>query len=178
MTIKYRFLHTSQLTPSEKEMLFSLLVEGFDNDFSDDDFQHTLGGMHVIAYDQQKMIGHVAIIQRYMAMNNEPISVGYVEAMVVEQTYRRQGIGTHLMQHTNEIISSCYQLGLLSASEEGQQLYSSVGWKVWKGSLFELKQRQYMRSIEEEGGVMGWSANESIDFTASLYCDFRGGDQW
>lgn len=178
MTIEYRRLHTSQLTASEKEILFSLLVEGFDNDFSYDDFQHTLGGMHVIAYDQQKMVGHVAIVQRNMAINDEPISVGYVEAMVVEKSYRCQGIGANLMQHTNEIIGLCYQLGLLSASEEGQKLYHSAGWKVWKGSLFELQHRQYIHSIEEEGGVMAWSANDNIDFTASLYCDFRGGDQW
>lgn len=178
MIIEYRRLHTSQLISSEKETLFGLLVEGFSSDFTYDDFQHTLGGMHVIAYDQQKMVGHVAIVQRNMAINDDPISVGYVEAMVVEENYRRQGIGASLMQHTNEIISACYQLGLLSASEEGQKLYRSVGWKVWKGALFEQQQRHYIRSIEEEGGVMAWSAHDNIDFTASLYCDFRGGDQW
>lgn len=59
-------------------------MEGFDGDFSYDDFQHTLDEMHVIAYDQQKMVGHVAIVQRNMAINDDPVSVGYVEAMVVE----------------------------------------------------------------------------------------------
>lgn len=163
MGIEYRSLHTSQLTLSEKEALYDLLIEGFEGDFSHDDFAHTLGGMHVMAFDQQKLVGHVAIIQRHMALDNTPISVGYVEAMVVEQSYRRQGIGRQLMLQTNKIIASCYQLGLLSASDDGQKLYHSVGWQIWKGKLFELKQGSYIRSIEEEGGVMGWKADGEVD---------------
>ncbi|ELX8379005.1 aminoglycoside N-acetyltransferase AAC(2')-Ia [Providencia vermicola] len=178
MAIEYRNLHTSQLSQDEKERLYHLLVEGFEGDFTHDDFAHTLGGMHVVAFDQQKMVGHVAIIQRHMAINEAPISVGYVEAMVVLHDYRRQGIGRQLMLQTNKIIGSCYPLGLLSASEEGEKLYHSVGWRVWKGKLFELKQGHYIRSIEEEGGLMGWKADGEIDLSASLYCDFRGGDQW
>ncbi|HGV3503387.1 TPA: GNAT family N-acetyltransferase [Providencia stuartii] len=178
MIIRYRQCHTSQLTDDEKDTLFDMLFVGFEGDFTRDDFEHALGGMHVLAYDQHRIVGHVAIIQRHMAINDKPISVGYVEAMAVLESYRRQGIGRELMSMTNTIIGNCYQLGLLSASDEGFHLYQSLGWKVWKGSLFELRQGAYVRSEGEEGGVMGWSRDNSIEFTESLYCDFRGGDQW
>lgn len=101
----------------------------------------------------------------------------FVDQIVI-QSANRQGIGRELMSMTNTIINNCYQLGLLSASDEGFHLYQSLGWKVWKGTLFELCQGAYIRSEGEEGGVMGWSRDNSVEFTESLYCDFRGGDQW
>lgn len=178
MIIEYKNSHSSQLSNEEKETLYRMLYQGFDHDFTRDDFQHALGGMHVLAYDHQQIIGHVSIVQRNMAIGDKPITVGYVEAMAVLENYRRQGIGKQLMLATNKIIDDCYQLGLLCASDEGVSLYQSVGWRVWNGSLYELNQGHYIHSIDEEGGIMGWSNNQSIDFTQPLYCDFRSGDQW
>lgn len=178
MTIQYKQCHTSQLNHEEKDALYDMLFISFDGDFTRDDFEHTLGGMHIFAYDQQRIVGHVAVIQRHMAINDKPISVGYVEAMAVLENYRRQGIGRELMTMANTIIGNCYQLGLLSASDEGFNLYQSLGWKVWEGNLFELYQGAYVRSEEDEGGVMGWSKDNTVKFTQSLYCDFRAGDQW
>ncbi|WP_272665749.1 GNAT family N-acetyltransferase [Providencia sp. PROV174] len=178
MTIEYKNKHTSQLSTENREALYSMLYQSFEQDFTHDDFEHALGGMHVLAYDQQQIIGHVAIIQRHMAIGNTPITVGYVEAMAVLENYRRQGIGKQLMVATNQIITDCYQLGLLSASDEGFHIYQSVGWQVWNGPLYELNQGHYIHSVDEEGGVMGWSKNNLIDFSQPLYCDFRSGDQW
>ncbi|WIF73551.1 GNAT family N-acetyltransferase [Proteus vulgaris] len=178
MSIEYVTRHTFYLSEKEKEKLYAFLLDAFEGDFSPDDFHHSLGGMHVFAYHQEKIVGHVAVIRRNMAIDHKPISVGYVEAMAVHQAYRRKGIGKHLMAHTNNIIEACYQLGLLSASDEGAPLYSLLGWKVWKGQLFELNQGIYQQSIGEEGGVMAFSPSNSLNLTASLYCDFRGGDQW
>lgn len=143
MIIEYTSKHTFHLSKIEKEILYSLLTESFGDDFSLDDFQHALGGMHILAYYQDKMVGHVAVVQRNMAINNNPISVGYVEAMAVLKDYRRQGVGKELLIQANGIIKSCYQLGLLSASEKGVPLYSLLGWRKWEGKLFELKQDVY-----------------------------------
>ncbi len=178
MTIQYFSRHTSQLSNDQKEVIYTLLYQSFDYDFSRDDFQHALGGMHILAYDQKHVVGHVSIVQRNMALGHHPVTVGYVEAMAVLESYRRQGIGRQLMQETNKIIENCYQLGLLSASEEGFPLYQSAGWHVWEGKLYELKQGSYIHSIDEEGGVLGWTKDKTIDFSQPLYCDFRSGDQW
>lgn len=178
MIIKYTSKHTCHLSKIEKEILYSLLIESFGDDFSLDDFQHALGGMHIFAYYQEKMVGHIAIVQRNMAIDNNPISVGYVEAMAVLKDYRRQGIGKELMTQANDIIKSCYQLGLLSASEKGIPLYSLLGWRKWTGKLFELNQGVYKQTEGDDEGIMALSAINEIDLTSSLYCDFRSGDQW
>lgn len=178
MIIEYTSKHTCHLSKIEKEILYSLLTESFGGDFSLDDFQHALGGMHIFAYDQEKIVGHVAVVQRNMAIDNNPIVVGYVEAMAVLKDYRRRGIGKELMIQANGIIKSCYQLGLLSASEEGVPLYSLLGWHKWKGKLFELNQGVYKQTEGDDEGIMALSILNEIDLTSSLYCDFRCGDQW
>ncbi|MBG2875497.1 GNAT family N-acetyltransferase [Proteus alimentorum] len=178
MIIKYTSKHTCYLSKIEKKILYSLLTESFGNDFSLGDFQHALGGMHVFAYDQEKMVGHVAVVQRNMAIDNNPISVGYVEAMVVLKDYRRKGIGKELITQANSIIKSCYQLGLLSASEKGVPLYSLLGWRKWEGKLFELNHGVYKQTEGDDEGIMALSSINEIDLTSSLCCDFRSGDQW
>ncbi len=177
--IGYQTKHTSQLSSVEKEQIYQLLFQVFKQGFSREDFDHTLGGMHILAYDNHQLIGHVAIVQRSVIVDCSPFRIGYLEGLGVAEAYRRQGIGRKLMEQSSEIIVNSHDFGLLSASEEGLPLYQSLGWKIWTGELYESNRESYQRSFDDEGSVLFWAApSQSIAATSPLYCDYRSGDQW
>nr|WP_314265118.1 GNAT family N-acetyltransferase [uncultured Moellerella sp.] len=177
--IGYQTKHTSQLSSVEKEQIYQLLFQVFEQGFSREDFDHTLGGIHILAYDNHQLIGHVAIVQRSVIVDCSPFRIGYLEGLGVAEAYRRQGIGRKLMELSSEIIANSYDFGLLSASEEGLPLYQSLGWKIWTGELYESNRESYQRSFDDEGSVLFWAASsQNIAATSPLYCDYRSGDQW
>ena len=177
--ISYQTKHTSQLTSVEKALIYQLLYQVFEQDFSLADFDHALGGMHILAYQNDQIIGHVAIVQRSVIADRSPYRIGYIEGLGVAEAYRRQGIGRKLMEQSGYIIANSYDFGLLSASEEGLPLYQSLGWKIWSGELYESTIDSYQRSLEDEGSVLFLAgATQDIAATSPLYCDYRSGDQW
>ena len=56
--------HTGHLDGATLASVRALLDEAFDGDFGDDDWEHALGGMHALAFDGARLIGHGAVVQR------------------------------------------------------------------------------------------------------------------
>jgi aminoglycoside 2'-N-acetyltransferase I len=56
------------------------------------------------------------------------------------------------------------ELGALSATDAGEALYVSRGWRRWEGPLFPERDAVY---------VFG-----DVDVAGELRCDWRAGDLW
>jgi len=109
--------HTAQLTPRELSSVLTLLDEAFDGEFSDQDYDHTLGGMHALLWDGSTLIGHGAVIMRRL-LHREPsnpggrsLRTGYVEGVAVCADHRGHGHGHTVMAALKEIIGTGYQIG-------------------------------------------------------------------
>jgi aminoglycoside 2'-N-acetyltransferase I len=103
-----------------------LVAEAFDDDFSDEDWAHTLGGWHVVAEDSTgRPLGHAAVVGRTLYFETETMEVGYVEAVATAPEVRGLGIGTSIMEQVDHLIAA-YRLGALSTAP--------LLRKVWVGS--------------------------------------------
>ncbi|MFF4762517.1 GNAT family N-acetyltransferase [Streptomyces sp. NPDC001292] len=173
MALTLRTTHTADLTPAELRSIRGLLDDAFDGDFSDDDWDHTLGGLHVLAHDERGLAGHGAVVMRRVRYRGRWVRVGYVEGVAVRRDVRRAGIGGRVIAVLERVIARAYAFGALSATDDGARLYETRGWRLWGGRICALGPEGLVRLREEEGAVYVWSA---VEADGELVFDWRDGD--
>lgn len=99
----------------------SMLDDAFDGDFSDDDRDHALGGVHVLAEVDEAFVGHTAVVPRRVWLDGEERSCGHVEAVAVSASARRRGVGVAPMREVAALLAP-YDLGALAATDAGGPL--------------------------------------------------------
>ncbi|MGV9882271.1 GNAT family N-acetyltransferase [Streptomyces sp. NPDC003006] len=169
-----RTSHTSDLTAADLRAARALLDEAFDGDFSDQDWDHGLGGVHALIHDGAgTLVAHGSVVQRRILHNGRSWRVGYVEAVAVRPDRQRQGLGGQLMTALERVIDGAYPLGALSPSSEGRRLYLGRGWREWKGAVGTLGPEGVIPMPEEDPPLL-WSAE--LDPAYGLLIDWRDGE--
>lgn len=178
MAIRLRTAHTADLAPAELRAARTLLEDAFDGDFRDEDWDHGLGGLHVLVHDERGLAAHGSVIQRRVLHAGRSLRVGYVEAVGVRADVRRTGLGGRVMAELERIIEGAHPLGALSASEDGAALYTARGWQLWPGRVCALTPDGVVRLPDEEGTtfVRPGTALGSLDPAHDLVFDWRDGD--
>ncbi|WP_455359230.1 GNAT family N-acetyltransferase [Streptomyces sp. SYSU K21746] len=133
-----RTAHTFELAPTTRQEIHALLVAAFEGDFSDQDWDHGLGGVHAWIRDGRGLAAHGSVIQRRVLHGGRSYRVGYVEAVAVRADRRREGLGGRVMDALERVIDGAYALGALSASDDGAALYTARGWQLWPGRIAAL----------------------------------------
>jgi aminoglycoside 2'-N-acetyltransferase I len=169
--------HTADLDEATLRAIRALMDEAFD-DFEDADWEHALGGMHVLMHEGDELAGHASVVQRRVIAAGRTLRCGYVEAVAVAAAFRRRGIGAALMRECNRIVRGAYHVGALGATDEGARLYESAGWRRWEGRLSALTPDGVVHTPEDEGFVYVLEVDPPLDFGAELTCDWREGDVW
>ncbi|MEU5401811.1 GNAT family N-acetyltransferase [Streptomyces sp. NPDC005963] len=175
-----RTAHTHQLTPAELDAIRGLLDLAFDGDFSAEDWDHCLGGVHAVVYDADGVpVAHGSVIMRRVVHRGRSYRVGYVEGVAVRAQERRGGLGGRVMEALEGVIDRAYDFGALSASDAGAALYRSRGWTLWRGRieaaspdgpvpLPDEEDSTFVRSARGSGA--SWVPPEALVF------DWRDGD--
>ncbi|MET9443171.1 GNAT family N-acetyltransferase [Streptomyces sp. NPDC006610] len=172
-----RTVHTADLAPAELRALRGFLDAVFAGDFSDDDFDHGLGGMHVLVDDDAGLAAHGAVVMRRVRHRGRWLRTGYVENVAVRPDVRRTGLGGRVMGVLEGIVDRAYDLGALSASDEGAALYEARGWSAWPGRVAALGPGGVVRLPEEEGSTYVRAALAGpLDAEGELCFDWRDGD--
>ncbi|CAM5383841.1 GNAT family N-acetyltransferase [Streptomyces pilosus] len=169
-----RTAHTSQLAPLELTAVRSLLYDAFDGDFGAEDWDHTLGGVHALVRDGRGLAAHGAVVMRRVRYGRRWLRTGYVEGVAVRADVRRQGLGGAVMAALEGVVTRAYDLGALSASDEGAALYAARGWRAWEGRIGALGPDGVVRLPDEEGSTYVWPV--PADLTGELVFDWRDGD--
>ena len=173
-----RLIHTSDLDAETRQSAHQLLVDAFDGGFSDDDWEHALGGMHALVYDHGALIAHAAVVLRRLLYNGTPLRTGYVEGVAVREDWRGHGLGRAVMDAAEQVIRGGYRLGALSPTEWARQLYLDRGWLQWQGPMSVLAPTGPIRTPNDDGCVFVLPVDVALDPTADLVCDWRSGDVW
>ncbi|MGW0494510.1 GNAT family N-acetyltransferase [Streptomyces sp. NPDC003007] len=178
MTTRARTAHTADLTPAELDAVRGLLDAAFDGDFGDEDWDHGLGGMHVLVHDGSGLAAHGAVVMRRVRHRDRWLRTGYVENVAVRADARRTGLGGRVMAELERVVDRAYDLGALSASDDGARLYTSRGWQPWTGQVYALSPRDgVVRMPDEEGSTYVRTAPAgSLDPAHPLLFDWRDGD--
>ncbi len=169
---------SDELDVGMRTRLRSLLWASFD-DFNDHEWEHALGGIHIVAIDDGVPVGHAAVVRRPISIGDQVVDVGYVEAVAVDAARRGQGIGSAVMREAGQVISDGYPVGVLSTHRH--HFYERLGWQRWQGPTFVDDGDGRRRTPDEDAGVMALlsgQAGGAVDLSASIAVAARAGDDW
>lgn len=173
-----RLVHTSDLDSESLHNAHQLLVEAYAGEFTEADWDHTLGGMHAIIAHRGTLIAHAAVVQRRLLHRGVAVRCGYVEGVAVQEDWRGQGLGNAVLDAVEQVIRGAYPMGALSASGAGARLYRPRGWLCWRGPTSVLSPAGVVRTAEDDGSVFVLPVGVDVDPDAELICDWRDGDAW
>jgi aminoglycoside 2'-N-acetyltransferase I len=155
-----------------------VVFAAFDGGFSDDDWDHALGGWHAVVIDTQSVVAHASVILRELTIGDRKVAAGYVEGVGTALATRGEGHGTRAMTEIARIIQRDFELGALST--EAHRFYERLGWERWRGPTFVRSATGLVRTEQEDEGIMvlRFGPSASFDLTASISCEERSGDDW
>jgi aminoglycoside 2'-N-acetyltransferase I len=171
-------VHTADLPQASLHAARALLDHVFAGELTDHDWEHALGGVHALVWEDGELVGHGAVVQRRLLHGGRALRTGYVEAVGVRADRRRRGHGTAIMRALERVIRNAYALGALGATDEAAILYAGLGWRRWEGPTAALTPSGVRRTPDEDGSVYVLEVTAPLDFRGELVCDWRDGDAW
>jgi aminoglycoside 2'-N-acetyltransferase I len=172
-----RTAHTADLDARTLAAARSLLHDVFD-DMTEHDWEHSLGGIHALAWEGEELVGHAAVVQRRLLHGGRALRTGYVEGVGVRADRRGRGLGAQLMRPLERVIRGAYELGALGATDDAAAFYAALGWQQWQGATWALTPGGVTRTPDEDGGVYVLAVGPPLDLAGDLTCDWRDGDAW
>lgn len=173
-----RLVHTADLDSETRQDIRQMVTGAFAGDFTETDWEHTLGGMHALIWHHGAIIAHAAVIQRRLIYRGNALRCGYVEGVAVRADWRGQRLVSALLDAVEQVMRGAYQLGALSSSARARRLYASRGWLPWHGPTSVLAPTGPVRTPDDDGTVFVLPIDISLDTSAELMCEGRAGDVW
>jgi len=181
-SVSIRSVPTDALSPGEIDVIRALLDAAFwddeDERFIEEDWKHSIGGLHVVLEIDGRIVSHASVVERELQVAGNPLRTGYVEAVATAPGFQGRGHGTRVMQVIGRAIDAGYELGALGTGEIG--FYERLGWRVWQGPTSVRTAVGERRTPDEDGGIMVLitRATPPIDLDAPISCEWRSGDVW
>jgi aminoglycoside 2'-N-acetyltransferase I len=178
---KLRIARTEQLSSDELRFLRAMLEEAFadasEGGLTDEDWEHTLGGVHVLAVDGS-ILSHAAIVERSLTADGRPFRTGYVEGVATSPSYRHRGHASAVMREVASLIQDEFELGALATGVP--TFYTRFGWELWRGPTWVSSPTGPRRTPDDDGAVMILRTEQATDLDPAgpLTCDWRAGEVW
>ena len=177
-----RQVRTDDLTIGEVAALRQILRAAFAHDddggFTEDDWQHALGGLHFIADFEGQIAAHAAVVEREIHLGNQPFRTGYVEGVATAPSLQGRGFGSLVMTPATEYIRGEFELGALGTG--AHHFYERLGWRTWRGRSFVRTPGGPIATSEDDGYILVLETPRTgdIDLESAISCDWRPGDAW
>lgn len=158
----------------------ALWDRAFGDRFNDHDADHAFGGVHVLAQDGDRLIGHASAVPRRLRFGDGPWrSVGYVEAVAVDPVHQGRGIGRAVMRALHVEIAARWPVAVLSTGR-ARSFYASLGWESWEGLSYTQASPTSVYADSEHGGLMILRIDPYLvpDLSVDVTCEDRPGDAW
>jgi aminoglycoside 2'-N-acetyltransferase I len=169
---------TQDLDADVAGRLRAMLFAAFDGEFDEHDWRHALGGTHVIALDDDRIVGHGSVVERVIEIGDRPYEAGYVEAVATVGDRRGEGIATRIMATIGDLIRDGFEVGVLATGEHG--FYERLEWLAWRGPTYVRTGHRTERTESDDGAVMvlRFGPSGGVDPSLPIVCDDRSGDVW
>lgn len=173
-----RIAATDDLSPRDLVLVRALVDGAFGTRFTDHDWEHALGGTHVLLQADGVPLAHASVVARTLVAADRTLRTGYVEAVATQAVCRRNGYATEVMGAVNDVIGRTFDLGSLATG--AGSFYERLGWEKWQGPTFVLSAAGRRRTPEDDDGiyVLRTAATADLDLTLPLACEDRVGDAW
>lgn len=175
-------LPTHDLSERDITCIRELLVASFGSDdderFTDDDWEHAVGGVHFVLELDGEIVTHASVVERELHVDGRPIRTGYVEAVATAQDQQGAGFGSLVIADVTAYIRERFELGALGTGHH--RFYGRLGWLTWTGPSFVRTPEGTVRTPDEDGYilVLPTSSSPPLDLSSSISCDPRAGDVW
>ena len=182
--LRVRRARTDDLSASEVEAIRQILWAAFDDPdepeegFTEHDWEHGLGGIHVVAELNGRIAAHGSVVAREIHAGGRPLAAGYVESVATDPGLQRTGLGTAVMREIGAVIFEAYEVGFLGTGEHG--FYERLGWQTWRGPSF-VRTPDGERATPGDDGylmVLRTPTSPPLDLDAPISCEWRPGDVW
>ena len=176
-----RSVTPAELSGVELEALRRLLFGAFGGRFEEHDWEHTLGGVHVLAVEgDDQVVAHGAVVPRVLSTGGGELRTGYVEGVATRADRRGRGLASLVMREVGRVVEGEYELGALADGSGIPGFYQRLGWETWQGPTWVAGPDGPERTAEEDGSilVLRTPATAELDPTASITSDWRSGDAW
>lgn len=162
----------------ELRALFDAVWPDPNDRFTDEDWDHTVGGVHFLIREAGEIVSHASVVERELHTGGHRLRTGYVEAVATREPDRRRGLGSSVMREAGRHIDEGYELGALGADLFG--FYGRLGWVPWRGPTSVRTADGQVRTPDEDGYVLVriTPSTPRLDLDAPLSCDWRPGDAW
>jgi aminoglycoside 2'-N-acetyltransferase I len=179
--IRLRAVPTKELTPGEIAAIRTLLWSAFgpdDEGFSEDDWQHAIGGLHFVLELDGEIVAHASVVERELHVDGRRLRTGYVEAVATAPHRQRAGFGSRVMREVSAYIADRFELGALGTGSHA--FYERLGWQTWQGPSSVRVSGGTRRTPDEDGYILVFLTRSSppLSLTAPISCDWRPGDVW
>jgi aminoglycoside 2'-N-acetyltransferase I len=173
-----RLVHTADLDSTTLQRVREMVSGAFAGGFTEQDWEHALGGMHALLWRHGAIIAHASVVQRRLFYRDVALRCGYVEGVAVREDCRGQGLVHALLDGVEQVMRGAYQLGALSSSARARGLYAKRGWMPWSGPTSVLAPAGPTRTPDDDGTIFVLPVMGGLDTSAELMCDWRAGDVW
>ena len=181
-TPRLRRLATTELTTEEVAAIRAIMHDAFGSDeeerFTDDDWDHALGGVHFVLDVAGVIVTHAAVVERSLRVADRPLPTGYVEAVATAPAHHGAGHGTLVMTDVTAWIRERYELGCLGTGRHA--FYKRLGWRTWRGPS-SVRMAEGAEPTPEDDGylmVLATPSSPPLDFASPISCEWRPGDVW
>ncbi len=178
-----RLVPSDELTVAEVARLHELMHDAFAGDehggFTDDDWQHALGGTHFLLESAGEIVCHASVVTRELHVDGVPLVTAYVEAVATDPSVQRRGLGTEVMRAVGDFIDAGeWQIAALGTGS--QAFYERLDWRIWRGPSFVRTDAGDQPTPDEDGYIMVRLTPRSpgVRWDASISCEWRPGDVW
>src|SRR5687768_9853670 len=114
---RLRRLATDEMTTGEiaatRDLLAAAFGPGDEDRFTEDDWQHAIGGVHFVLDLDGEVCAHASVVERVLHVDGRPLRTGYVEAVATAPAVQGTGLGTRVMRDVGSFIDDHFELGAL-----------------------------------------------------------------
>jgi aminoglycoside 2'-N-acetyltransferase I len=173
-----RSFSTEEATPLILGEIRALMDVAFEGEFTDEDWEHTVGGWHVVVVDDDVVVSHAAVVPRLLVAGERSLRAGYVEGVATEPGRQGKGFGSMAMTEAATLIRRQFELGALSTGRP--DFYQRLGWERWQGPTYVREGSEMIRTEEDDDGIMvlRFDSTRDLGLDLSLTCESRSGDVW
>ena len=177
-----RLVHTADLDDETRDEARRMVIDAFGGgeiDFTDADWEHALGGMHAMIMPSRRADRRTPQwCSAACCTGTRHCGAATSKASRSARTGAGQGLADALMDAVEQVVRGAYQLGALSASEAGRNLYAARGWLPWRGPTSVLAPTGMRRTPDDDGSLFVLPVSVELDTGEAITCDWRDGDVW
>jgi aminoglycoside 2'-N-acetyltransferase I len=133
-SLELRTMRTVDMDEQTRELVVRLCIDAH----HEEDFRNLFSylppeGLHVLAYVDERLVGHAVMTVRWLQAGSGPLlRTAYVDAVATSPGDQGRGIGSAVMRHLASIVDDC-EIACLETDRPA--FYERLGWEEWRGSL-------------------------------------------